>query len=165
MKLLICNCADCIILWTGTGGGFWRNIFPFSQLHVLLYIHKIWLVRRILWLIRNKLKVLKASRKLISIRYLSGLDLRFLSLHSTLFTTVPRIQLLNEKSKQKKSKLFSNQTNMKILHTNSSKILLLTNWLGKKNLISLYNNIGETYMCIELMFLFNQTIYHFNFEC
>jgi hypothetical protein len=68
IKITYLNTADCIILWTGTGGGggVWAkyfDIFPFSQWHVVLYINKIWLVRRVLWLIRNKLKVMKAFEK------------------------------------------------------------------------------------------------------
>ncbi len=46
---------------------------------------------------------------------------------------------------------------MKILHANSSKILLLTisldcieYWMGKENLNSLFSNIGENYMYIEM---------------
>ncbi len=103
---------------------------------------------------------------------MGGLELRFPSFHPTLFTTAPRIPLLNEKFEQIKSKLFSklsspagwlflllyNQTKMKLLHTNSSKILLLTIYLvciesaGKEKLKFSFNNISETYMCIELMF-------------
>jgi hypothetical protein len=81
-----------------------------------------------------------------------GLDLRFPSLFPSLCTTVPRRHL----SSRKKSIYLKNllvrwlflllffQTNMKILHTNSSKILLLTisldcieYWLGVENLNSL----------------------------
>ena len=81
-----------------------------------------------------------------------GLNLKLPSLFPTLFTTVPRLPLLF----RKKSIYLQNlpvgwlflllffQTNMKILHTHSSKILLLTislvcieSWLGKKNLNSL----------------------------